>query len=98
MHIQTNHKLEFRRLILKKRRLEIQKQQLGIIPVLSHFYMATSNSYALSPSSLNTTAFKPYIARHISPEWNLKNKISRNKVEDEMSRDVGIESIDYERD
>lgn len=35
---------------------------------------------------------------HISSEWNLKDEVSGNKIEDKMSKNVGMESIDYERD
>lgn len=60
--------------------------------------MAASNSYASSQSSLNTAPSKPYMTRHISPEWNLEDEVSRNEVEDEVSGDIGMEWMDYERD
>lgn len=84
--------------MLEERRLTIQERQLEIIPILSHPYTAASNSYALSQSSLNTAPSKPYMARHICPEWNLEDEVSGNEVEDELSGDVGIESMDYARD
>lgn len=98
MRIQTNCELELRRLMLEKRRLSIQEQQLGIILILSHPYIAASNSYASSQSSFNTALSKPYMACHISPEWNLEDEVNGNEVEDEVFGDVGMESMDYERD
>lgn len=38
------------------------------------------------------------MACHISPEWNLEDKVSVNEMEDEVFGDVAIESMDYERD
>lgn len=38
------------------------------------------------------------MAHHISPKWNLEDEVSGNEVKDEVSGDVGIESMDYERD
>lgn len=81
--------------MLEERRLAIQERQLVIIPIPSHPYTAASNSYASSQSSLNTAPSKPYMACHISPEWNLEDEVSGNKVEDEVSGDVGMESMDY---
>ena len=98
MRIQTNRELELRRLMLEERRLAIQERQLGIIPIPSHPYTAASNSYASSQSSFNTAPSKPYMARHISSKWNLDDEVSGNDVEDEVSGDVGMESMDYERD
>lgn len=42
--------------------------------------------------------FKPYMLYYISLKSNLKNKISRNKVENEIFGDVKIELIDNKRD
>ena len=52
-------------------------------------------SYVLSQSSFNIAPSKPYIVPHISSEWNLEDKISENKLEDEVSRNNRMESIDY---
>ena len=68
MSIQTNCKLESRRLMLEKRCFAIQKQQLAIIPIPFYPYMTASNLYILSQSSFNTGPFKPDLAYHISPK------------------------------
>lgn len=98
MRIQTNYKLELRRLIFEKRRFAIQKQQLGIIHILFHFYIAISNFYALCQSSLNTAPSKPYMVCYISLQQNFEDEVSGNKVKNEVFGDVEMELIDYERD
>lgn len=70
---------------------------MEIIPILSYFYTAVFNSYALSLSSLNTAPSKPYMTYHISLELNFKDELNENKGENEVSGDIKIESIDYER-
>ena len=84
--------------MLKERRLVIQKQQLGIIPILSHFYIAVSNFYVMSQSSLNIAPSKPYIVYHICFKWNFEDKVNENEIEDEVSGEVKMELINYKKD
>lgn len=60
--------------------------------------MAISNFYALSQSSLNTALSKLYMVYYISPDWNLEDEVSGNKVENEIFGDVGMKLMNYEKD